>query len=115
MGEGVGVLVSAAKLPQERPMTQLSFASAFAALGIALLAAPVVAQSPEHKKTQAPEKSNMELVGWSDLQGRSAYQPLVHKQGDRFIAYIGHHGGKVLNPLTATQEDNGTSILDVTN
>ena len=57
----------------------------------------------------------MELVGWSDLQGRSAYQPLVHKQGDRFIAYIGHHGAAVLNPLTGKQEDNGTSILDVTN
>ena len=57
----------------------------------------------------------MDLVGWSDLQGRSAYQPLVHKQGDRLIAYIGHHGGTALNPLTGKQEDNGTSIVDVTN
>ena len=45
-------------------------------------------------------KSNMELVGYNDLQGRSAYQPLVHKQGNRFIAYVGHHGGSALNPLT---------------
>jgi hypothetical protein len=67
------------------------------------------------QKTPGPEKSNMELVGWSDLQGRSAYQPLVHKQGDRFIAYIGHHGAAVLNSLTGKQEDNGTSLVDVTN
>jgi hypothetical protein len=60
------------------------------------------------------EKSNMELVGFNDLQARSAYQPLVHRQGDRWIAYVGHHGGKSINPLTGAAEDNGTSILDVT-
>ena len=47
------------------------------------------------------EKSNMELVGYHDLQGRSAYQPVVHKQGDRWVAYIGHHGDEVANPLTS--------------
>src|SRR5712691_11363594 len=60
------------------------------------------------------EKHDMELVGYDDLQGRSAYQPLVHKQGDRFIAYVGHHGDFVRNPLTGNQEPNGTSVLDVT-
>ena len=35
----------------------------------------------------------MRLVGYNDLQARSAYQPTIHKQGDRYIAYIGHHGG----------------------
>jgi hypothetical protein len=60
------------------------------------------------------EKRNMELVGAHDLQARSAYQPLVHRQGDRWIAYVGHHGGKTMNPLTRAEEDNGTSILDVT-
>jgi hypothetical protein len=40
-----------------------------------------------------PEASNMKLVGASDLQARSAYQPTIHHQGDRWIAYIGHHGG----------------------
>ncbi|MGZ5674291.1 MAG: LVIVD repeat-containing protein [Usitatibacter sp.] len=73
-------------------------------------AAGVCAQAPGYV-----EKSNMDLVGYHDLQARSAYQPLVHKQGDRFIAYIGHHGGKAMNPLTGVAEDNGTSILDVTN
>ena len=61
-----------------------------------------------------PESKNMELVGYSDLQGRSAYQPTIHKQGNRWIAYIGHHGGTAVNPLTGQVEDNGTSILDVT-
>jgi hypothetical protein len=64
---------------------------------------------------QKAEKSNMELVGYNDLQARSAYQPTIHKQGDRWIAYIGHHGGSQPNPLTGKQEDNGTSIVDVTN
>jgi hypothetical protein len=64
------------------------------------------------KKARA---SNMDLVGYNDLQNRSAYQPVVQKQGDRWIAYIGHHGGEGLNPLTGKTEPNGTSIVDVTN
>src|SRR5213596_2229453 len=63
---------------------------------------------------QKADKSNMELVGYNDLQGRSSYQPTIHKQGDRWIAYIGHHGGMQLNSLTGKQENNGTSIVDVT-
>src|SRR6476659_9871371 len=66
-----------------------------------------------------PEASNMKLVGTSDLQARSAYQPTIHHQGDRFIAYIGHHGGTdavpaPFNPMTGKPEPNGTSIVDVT-
>ena len=65
------------------------------------------------------EKNNMELVGYSDLQTRSAYQPVIHKQGERRIAYVGHHGGtrenpQPYNPITKQKENNGTSILDVT-
>ena len=68
---------------------------------------------------QAPEASNMRLVGMNDLQARSAYQPTIHHQGDRWIAYIGHHGGTdevpdPVNPLTGKAEPNGTSIIDVT-
>jgi hypothetical protein len=59
-------------------------------------------------------KSNMELVGYNDLQARSAYQPVIQKQGDRWIAYVGHHAGVQPNPLTGQNEPNGTSILDVT-
>jgi hypothetical protein len=61
-----------------------------------------------------PESKNMELVGYNDLQGRSAYQPTIQKQGNRWIAYIGHHGGSSMNTLTGKMEDNGTSIVDVT-
>src|SRR2546430_10316669 len=66
-----------------------------------------------------PEASNMKLVGTSDLQARSAYQPTIHHQGDRWIAYIGHHGGTddipaPVNPQTGKAEPNGTSIVDVT-
>lgn len=66
-----------------------------------------------------PEASNMKLVGWNDLQTRSAYQPTIHHQGDRWIAYIGHHGGTddvpaPVNQMTGQAEPNGTSIVDVT-
>ena len=63
---------------------------------------------------QRAEQRDMALVGYSDLQARSAYQPLIHKQGDRWIAYVGHHGGVQPNPLTGKPESNGTSIVDVT-
>jgi len=63
---------------------------------------------------QGVEKMNMELLGSDALQARSAYQPTIAKQGDRWILYVGHHGGKSVNPLTGNAEDNGTSILDVT-
>ena len=45
-----------------------------------------------------PEANNMRLVGFNNLQARSAYQPIIQKQGDRWIAYIGHHGGTAVNP-----------------
>ena len=66
-----------------------------------------------------PEASNMRLVGYNDLLARSAYQPTIHKQGNRYIAYVGHHGNskdlpKPVNRLTGQAESNGTSILDVT-
>ncbi len=61
----------------------------------------------------------MRLVGFNDLQARSAYQPTIHKQGERYIAYVGHHGasyvGKPVNSVTGQAEFNGTSIVDVTN
>jgi len=80
--------------------------AAFAAFGAAL-AGPALADNKA-------EKRNLELIGYHDLQGRSAYQPVIHRQGGRWIAYVGHHGGRLLNTLTGKSEDNGTSILDVT-
>src|SRR5215813_1224863 len=63
---------------------------------------------------QKAESRNMDLVGYSDLQGRSAYQPTIHKQGTRWFAYIGHHGGVQMNPLTGNEGSNGTWMVDVT-
>ena len=60
------------------------------------------------------ESKNMALVGYSDLQARTAYQPTIQRQGDRYIAYVGHHGDIKVNPLNGQTENNGTSILDVT-
>jgi len=69
-------------------------------------------QNPE--SSGRSEARNMRLVGYSDLQGRSAFQPIIVEQNGRWIAYVGHHGGTAVNPLTARTEANGTSILDVT-
>ena len=80
------------------------------ALGLAVgigLGTTAVAQ---HKA----EQRDMALVGYNDLQARSAYQPTIHRQGNRWIAYIGHHGGVQRNPITGMDESNGTSIVDVT-
>ncbi len=60
------------------------------------------------------ENKNMDLVGHNDLQARSAYQPVIHAQNGRWIAYVGHHGGTSVNPLNGAKEANGTSIIDVT-
>ena len=60
------------------------------------------------------ESKNMKLVGYNDLQGRTAYQPTIQKQGDRWIAYVGHHGDYRLNNQSGQMENNGTSIIDVT-
>ena len=57
---------------------------------------------------------NMKLVGYSDLQGRSAFLPVIVEQNGRWLAYIGHQGGQAVNTLTGKKEGNGTSILDVT-
>src|SRR5919109_825017 len=83
----------------------------------AVIAAPAVAQ--QQKIGAPPEAMNMRMVGYHDLQARSAYQPTIQKQGNRYIAYIGHHGGtdqapQPMNKMTGKPEFNGTSILDVT-
>ena len=90
-----------------------------------LAAAPAAGQGGNNPNPNAPtqrpapaqmkeEAVNMQLVGFNDLQGRSAYQPTIHQQGGRWIAYVGHHGGSALNPLTGQMEQNGTLIIDVT-
>jgi hypothetical protein len=84
--------------------------------GLMALTLAALAQSP--KIGDPPEAKNMRLVGYNDLHARSAYQPTIHHQGDRYIAYVGHHGGtadvpKPVNRLTGQPESSGTSIVDV--
>ena len=77
-------------------------------------AAFAISANATAQETSKAEARNMRLVGYSDLQARTAYQPVIHKQGSRWIAYVGHHGDKKLNPLSGLTEDNGTSAVDVT-
>jgi hypothetical protein len=79
-----------------------------------LLAAALLLLSVGPAVAQPAEQRNMSLVGEDDLQARSAYQPVIQRQGARWIAYVGHHGGRRLNQLTGQMELNGTSIVDVT-
>ena len=94
-------------------MTTLSFCRIAALVALGGLTATAAAAQDK------PEAKDMALVGYDDLQGRSAYQPTIHEQNGRWIAYIGHHGGTdadpmPLNPLTGKKENNGTSLVDVT-
>ena len=60
----------------------------------------------------SPSAHDMRLVGFNDLQGRPSYHPYVIKQGNRWILYASHH---VPQDPGRGPQDNGTSILDVTN
>ena len=64
----------------------------------------------------AHRSGTWKLVGHNDLQGRSAYQPIIINQDGRQIAYVGHHNNQkpLMNPLSGKVEVNGTSIVDVT-
>ena len=88
-------------------------------LSVAAAALLTVHAPPGRAQTPAAEARDMALVGFNDLQARSAYQPVVREQNGRWILYVGHHGGtdkapRPVNPLTGAAEFNGTSILDVT-
>ncbi len=70
--------------------------------------------SEGEKLAHADQHKDMKLVGFNDLQARSAYQPWIQHQGSRWIAYVGHHGGSAVNPQIGVTEQNGTSVVDVT-
>jgi len=61
-------------------------------VGFLVAAYPALAQ--QQKVGDLPEASNMRLVGWTDLQSRSAYQPTIHRQGDPAVA-LAMDGGLV--------------------
>jgi hypothetical protein len=77
------------------------------------------AQEPERPpqyQGHGSKANNMRLVGRVTLQGRSAYQPVIKQNpiNGEWYAYVGHHAGEALNPLTGEVEQNGTSIVNVT-
>jgi hypothetical protein len=58
---------------------------------------------------------NMQVLGFQDNQGRaSSDDGWIENQNGRYIAYMADSPGKALNPLTGKIEDNGTSLIDVT-
>jgi hypothetical protein len=97
-------------------MERCRFAACTWALSTVLGLSVTAQQQKSIAPIQKAEASNFELVGYSDLQGRGAYQPVVQKQGDRYIAYVGAQTGtpKRVNPLNGKDEFSGTSIIDVT-
>ena len=58
---------------------------------------------------------NMQVIGFQDNQGRaSSDDGWVENQNGRYIAYMADSPGKAMNPLTGKVENNGTSLIDVT-
>jgi hypothetical protein len=79
--------------------------------------APAEMPAPVPVEPEQPDLSahNMALVGYHDLQARSAYQPIVHTYDDgRRILFVGLHAGSTMNDMTGEVEVNGLAILDVT-
>ena len=78
-----------------------------------LWASPVWPDGPN-----GAQSDNVRLLGHDALQARTAYQPEIKRQivagEERWIAYVGHHAGESLNTLTGDVEQNGTSLVDVT-
>ena len=71
--------------------------------GVILAVLLAVAVTPA--AAQSPESRDMRLVGQHALQARSAYQPLIVKQGDRFdrgYVYIVDRAGTGLHVLELT-------------
>jgi hypothetical protein len=61
------------------------------------------------RKADSAEAHHTRLIGYCDLQGREALQVVL--KGN--FAYVGHHRGNYLNPLTGNTEPSGTTIVDV--
>ena len=98
---------------EEKRMARISFVCKLA-LTLAVAAGAATNANAAATAPSRAESRNMALVGYNDLQARTAYQPVIQRQGDRYIAYVGHHGDIKVNALNGQTENNGTSIVDVT-
>src|SRR5712692_1641739 len=118
---------------KENRMARFLTRCASVAIAMALLVVGAGRADARDDDDRDTELKNMKLVGFSDLQARSTYQPTLHKQvvnGQvRYFIYAGHHtlagpgegqapaGTPALpsfNPLTGRNEENGVAIVDVT-
>ena len=76
--------------------------------------AQMTAQS-ERSTGRNAEAKDMSLVGYNDLQARSAYQPVIHHQGNRYHCI--HRSSRRLGPKSFDRQGRspmGPSLVDVT-
>ncbi len=82
------------------------------------VATPAADRPPADPLSDGAE--NVRLVGYNDLQGRTALVTTTKSDpANGNWVYIGHHDAfhdekPILNPITGKMEFNGTSILDIT-
>src|SRR5215471_14694345 len=110
-------------------MNRIPILSVVFALSLLLAGTIRVAARDDDDRGRA-SAHDMRLVGTNDLEARSSYQPTLHKYPfGRYVLFVGHHplglqGEGLLpnaqplpsfNKLTGKNEENGTSIVDVTN
>ena len=108
------LLAAAAAVPLSVMAQQAAYPPNGTAIPVVTLnGSPAILESAPSPPNQQ-SNWNSELAGHDDLQGRSAYQPVIINENGREIAYVGHHTGSMMNPLTGKVEPNGTSIVDVT-
>ena len=97
--------------------------SAAALAGCQQSAGPEVtaaAQATPSQDSMSDGVQNVRLVGYNDLQGRTALVTTTKSDpANGNWVYIGHHDSfhdekPLLNPITGKMEFNGTSILDIT-
>ena len=99
--------------PHESTSRKVPSISATIAIAVACLT--IAGPLPAWAQSGAPMNKDLRLVGSHPLQARSAYQVHPHRYPDgRYILFVGHHGGQMPNPQTGEVEENGTSIVDVT-
>jgi hypothetical protein len=97
-------------------MVTLGFVFSISAAGCSPRAAPAAA-APADEYAEAAQ--NVRLVGYNDLQGRTALVTTTKSdpRNGNWV-YIGHHDAfhdekPILNPITGKMEFNGTSILEI--
>ena len=100
------------------PRSNLKFVKLFL-VGVVLFLSACAPDTDSQYSGHRQESSNMSLLGQHDLQGRSAYQPVIERQGELWVAYIGLMGGQAKNEMTGNVEvddraNTGMHILELT-